>query len=89
MKKIISYDEYKLAAFENLDIDIDQYSDAEITKVLTIYSNKFIQEIKEVKEKLVKSNIITESSSEEVIDELIKDKMYPKHLNVKDYLWEA
>ena len=89
MKKIISYDEYKLAAFENLDIDIDQYSDNEITKILTVYSNNFMQEAKEVKEKLVKSNIISESSSEEEINELIKDKMYPKHLNVKDYLWEA
>ncbi len=86
MKKIISYDEYKLAAFENLDIDIDQYSDNEITKILTVYSNNFMQEAKEVKEKLVKSNIISESSSEEEINELIKDKMYPKHLNVKDYL---
>ena len=89
MKKIISYDEYKLAAFENLDIDIDQYSDNEITKILTVYSNNFMQEAKEVKEKLVKSNIISESSSKEEINELIKDKMYPKHLNVKDYLWEA
>lgn len=86
MKKIMSYDEYKLAAFEELDIDIDQYSDNEITKVLTVYSNNFMQEAKEVKEKLVKSNIISESSSEEEINELIKDKMYPKHLNVKDYL---
>ena len=86
MKKIMSYDEYKLAAFEELDIDIDQYSDNEITKILTVYSNNFMQEAKEVKEKLVKSNIISESSSEEEINELIKDKMYPKHLNVKDYL---
>lgn len=86
MKKIMSYDEYKLAAFEELDIDIDQYSDNEITKILTVYSNNFMQEAKEVKEKLVKSNIISESSSEEEIDNLIKDKMYPKHLNVKDYL---
>lgn len=86
MKKIMSYDEYKLAAFEELDIDIDQYSDNEITKILTVYSNNFMQEAKEVKEKLVKSNIISESFSEKEIDNLIKDKMYPKHLNVKDYL---
>lgn len=86
MKKIMSYDDFKMHTFYNLSFDIEQYTDEELRTIVIEYANKFDNEYDNFKEILLSSNIISESSSEEEINELIKDKMYPKHLNIKDYL---
>ena len=85
-KKIMSYDDFKMHTFYNLPFDIEQYTDEELRTIVIEYANKFDNEYDNFKEILLSSNIISESSSEEEINELIKDKMYPKHLNIKDYL---
>lgn len=69
-----------------MPFDIEQYTDEELRTIVIEYANKFDNEYDNFKEILLSSNIISESSSEEEINELIKDKMYPKHLNIKDYL---
>ena len=86
MKKIMSYDDFKMHTFHNLQFDIEQYTDEELRTIVIEYANKFDDEYDNFKEILLSSNIIYESFSEKEIDNLIKDKMYPKHLNVKDYL---
>lgn len=82
----MSYDDFKMHTFYNLPFDIEQYTDEELRTIVIEYANKFDNEYDNFKEILLSSNIISESSSEEEINELIKDKMYPKHLNIKDYL---
>ena len=85
MKKITTYDDFKMHTFHNLSFDVDQYTDEELQKIVIEYADKFDKEYDNFKNELIHSKIITESTSENEIDDVIKERMYPKHLNVEDY----